>query len=323
MHKTIDVSAACELLRSWDDILILSHQKPDGDTLGSAFALMWALQSLGKRVRVQCHDGFPERYRFIMGDYTPGDFTPRFVVAVDVASPDLLGDLQPLWEQSPDLCIDHHARNSMQARHMLLDRKSPAASQLVYEVIRALPVSLDDKMATAIFTGIATDTGCFRYSNVTARTHHIAGELIEAGADHALANRLMFETNSRARVELEKIVLNSLEYHFGGLCAITMISLEDTNRLQIDESELDGVSAIPRRILGVEVGIVIRETPDYYRVSVRSRGAIDSCGLCMKFGGGGHREAAGCTINGDEPTVRGALLDAVREALQNAGLIPA
>ena len=322
MQGTIDIQSACELLRSWDDVLILSHHRPDGDTLGSAFALMWALQSLGKRVRVECSDPLPERYRFITGDYTPQDFKHRFVVAVDVAGPDLLGSLQPLWEQSPDLCIDHHRRNTMQARHLLIDCDAPAASQVVYELIKALSVPLDCRMATAIFTGIATDTGCFRYANVTARTHHIAGELIDAGADHALVNQLMFETNSRARVELEKIVLNSLEYHFGGLCAIIAISRSEVERLHVEEAELDGISAIPRRIEGVEVGIVLREGDGSYRVSVRTRQKVDSCELCMKFGGGGHKEAGGCTIQGDESAVRGALLAAVREALQEAGLIP-
>jgi len=320
MRKMIDVQTACELLKSWDDILILTHQRPDGDTLGSAFALMWALEALGKRVRVECPDPIPQRYDFIVGEYTPEDFSPRFVVTVDIASSDLLGSLQPVWADKLDLCIDHHLRNDMQPRHLLLDSGVPAAAQLVYQVIKGLPVQLDKKIATAIFFGIATDTGCFRYSGVTAQTHRVAAELIEAGADHVLVNRLMFSTESRARIELDKMVLNALEYHFGGLCAFVAIPMQAIDSLQIEESELDGVSATPIRIQGVEVGIVLREGSGEYRVSVRTRGKVDASVFCAKFGGGGHKEAGGCTIQGDEPTVRTALFAAVSEALQQAGL---
>jgi len=319
MSKKIDLSGACGLLREWDDILILAHQKPDGDTLGSAFALMWALEALGKRTRVECSDPFPENYRVVIGEYEPTPFTPRFVVSVDIANLDLLGRLRETWEGKIDLCIDHHQLNTMGAAHSLIDPTVPATAQLVYQVITALGVAFDQRIAGAIFTGISTDTGCFRYASVTAQTHRIAAEMIEAGARHGEINRIMFDTRSRSLIELDKIILNTLEYHFGGLCALVMITREATRSLGIAEHELDGVSALPRRIQGVEVGLALREIEGGWRVSVRTRESVDSCALCAGFGGGGHKSAGGCTIQGDEQAVRELLLPAVEQALRSAG----
>ncbi|MCL2857560.1 MAG: DHH family phosphoesterase [Oscillospiraceae bacterium] len=322
MSKTINIPGACRLLREHDDVLILAHQKPDGDTLGSAFALMWALEALGKRARVECSDPLPENYRVITGEYAPIAFTPRFVVSVDIANPDLLGRLRESWEGKIDLCIDHHQRNTMDAAHSLIDPTVPATAELVYQIVTELGVSFDTRIAGAIFMGLATDTGCFRYASVTAGTHRIAAEMIEAGARHGEINRIMFDTRSRALIEMDKLILNTLEYHFGGLCAMVIITREATGRLGVVDHELDGVSALPRRIQGVEVGLALREIEGGWRVSVRTRESIDSSALCATFGGGGHKAAGGCTIHGDEQAVRKLLLPAVEDALRNAGLLP-
>ena len=320
MCKKIDVAGACALLREWDDVLILTHQRPDGDALGSAFALMWALEALGKRAGIDCADPIPERYRLIMGEYRPKQFSPRFVVSVDTAGPNLLGHLKASWENRIDLCIDHHRINTISAAYCFVDPEAPATAQLIYEVVAQLGVSFCPSIAGAIYTGLVTDTGCFRYPNVTARTHRIAAEMIEAGAPHGEINRIMFDTRSRAMVELDKILLETLEYHFGGLCALMLVSRKVTERLKIEESDLDGISAVPRRIQGVEVGLILRETPDGYRVSVRTREHVDASALCAVFDGGGHRSAGGCTIVGGEQEVRGALLPAVEQALRDVGL---
>jgi len=319
MSKMIDVAATCELLRGCDDVLIIMHQKPDGDCLGSAFALLWALESIGKRARVECSDEIPERYKAFTGDYTPLDFEPRFIITVDIASAQLLGNLQTAWENRLDLCIDHHRVNTLQPRYKFLNPDVPAAAQLIYQIVKELGIPFDKKTSTAIFAGIVADTGGFRYSSVTAQTFHIAAEMIEAGADHTMVNTVYFDTRSRPLVELDKIIANNLEYHFGGLCALMTIYRADTDRLGVDEADLDGIATIPRRIQGVEAGIVLRENFDSYRVSVRSRNAVDSSVLCAKFGGGGHRGAGGCTIEGDEAAVRQALLPAVGQALREAG----
>jgi len=320
MSKKIDLLGACELLRKWDDILILAHQKPDGDTLGSAFALLWALEALGKRARVECPDPIPGNYQAVFGEYGPVSFPPRFVVSVDIANPDLLGRLRESWEGKIDLCIDHHQLNTMGAAYSLITPEVPATAEIIYRVITALGVAFNERMAGAIFTGISTDTGCFRYASVTAQTHRIAAEMIEAGALHGEINRIMFDTRSRALIELDKIILNSLEYHFGGLCALVVITREATQSLGIADHELDGISSLPRRIQGVEVGLALREIEGGYRVSVRTREEVDSCALCAGFGGGGHKSAGGCTIMGDEQTVRKLLLPAVEQALRRAGL---
>jgi len=322
MSKKIDLHGACELLREHDDILILAHQKPDGDTLGSAFALLWALETLGKRARVECSDPFPANYRVVIGEYSPAQFTPRFVASVDIANPDLLGTLQETWQDKIDLCIDHHQVNTMSAAHSFIDPTAAATAEIAYRIVRELGVPFDCRIAGAVFLGLSTDTGCFRYPNVSAQTHRIAAEMIEAGAPHGEINRVMFETRSRALIELDKLILNTLEYHFGGLCAMVVITREATHSLGIAEHELDGVSAIPRRIEGVEVGIVMREVEGGWRISVRTRDKVDSCALCSNFGGGGHKAAGGCTIREDEQTARKLLLPAIENALIKARLLP-
>ncbi|MCL2578918.1 MAG: DHH family phosphoesterase [Oscillospiraceae bacterium] len=319
MGNLIDTSTACALLREWDEVLILTHQKPDGDTIGSAFALMHALHALGKRARVECSDPLPNHYGFITGNYHPDQFDPRFVVSVDVANPDLFGKLQPVWEDKLDLCIDHHRLNTLNAKYKLLDPEVPSTAQLVYAIIKGLGVAFDRAMATAVFTGVSTDTGCFRYASTTADAHRVAAEMIDAGADHSNINRLMFDTRSRPQIELDKHILSTLEYHFGGLCAMIVVSREATGRLGIEEHELDGLSALPRRIEGVQIGLSLRENFGSYRVSVRTREGVDASALCAKFGGGGHHMAGGCTITGDETAVRQVLLAAVKSSLLEAG----
>jgi len=312
----IDTSAACKLLIQNEDILILTHQCPDGDTLGSAFALLWALERLGKRARVENPDALPERYRFIYGDYIPADFTPRFVVAVDTANPSLLGALEPVWDGRIDLCIDHHKENTINSRYKLLDSASPAAALLVYNIIKELGTGFDPKIATAVFTGLSTDTGCFLFYNVTAGTHRAAAEMIDCGANHSLVNKLMFDTKSKARMELDKTVLETLEYHFGGRCACITVSEEATESLGITEAELDGISAIPRRIEGVIVGLTFREKPGgAYRVSVRTSGGLDASEICAVFGGGGHKNAGGCTITGTLAHVKEVVLREIEKVL--------
>ena len=321
--RTTSLAGACELLHAADDILIITHQKPDGDALGSAFALLWAVEKLGKRGRVECSDPFPERYGYFIGDYSPAEFEPGFVVSVDTASPTLFGSPVELWQDKIDLCIDHHRKNTIKAAHLLLNPEIPATAQIIYMVAKKLGVEICARMADAIFTGITTDTGCFRFSSVTAQTHSIAANLIDSGADHGRINQLMFETRPRALVELDKILLNTMQYHFGGLCAVMVVERDVTEQLGLTESDLDGISIIPRRIQGVEVGVVLRENEDKqgFRVSVRTRDKIDASLLCSKLGGGGHKAAAGCMVEGNIAKALEGILRAVHESLKIAGLL--
>lgn len=320
----IDVKTASSLLRDQDRILILAHQNPDGDTLGASFALLRTLLKMGKKARVRCAGGFSERYRFIYGDYEPDEsFTPAFIAAADVAGLSLLGSLACEYEGNIDLCIDHHKSNTLYARHTLLDVEAPAACQIVYEIIKGLQVEIDDKIADAIFTGLSTDTGCFKYANVTSKTMRVAAEMIDCGARHAKINKLMFDTKSRGMLMIERLMMESLRFYFDGRCGMTFLPADISARFGVAEEELDGISAFPTRIEGVYAGITIRAKPeDTYRVSLRTVSPVDASKICGLFGGGGHVNAAGCTMTGDLDDITSCLLNAVEDELkQKAGFL--
>lgn len=314
----IDVLRAAELLQAADDITILAHQKPDGDTLGASFGLLYALQSIGKRCRVLCSDGYPERYGFIYGSYQPEEFEEQFVVAVDLADAQLMGKLREQYEPRVDLCIDHHLSNSRYAKENLVRPNVAATCELMHRIIMNMGIKLNQQIATAFYTGLSTDTGCFRFGNTTASSHICAAELIGAGADFALVNRLMFETVSLERMKIELKIKSSLELAFGGKCAVMYVTEEMLEGTDVSDYDLEGTANLPRQIEGVEVGILIRErkTEEECRVSLRSSREVDVSKVAAGFGGGGHVRAAGCTLKGTPREVRDALLAGLKDVLE-------
>lgn len=310
---------AAALLRAADHILILSHMKPDGDTLGSAFALAGALRTLGKTVRVSCSDGFPARFDFLYEafdvEHQPA-FEPEFVLAADIASVALLGDENAGWRDRIDLCIDHHPSNEQYAGHLLLDAEAAATAEVVYRVIHALGVPFNRAIAAAVYTGVATDTGCFRYANTTAYTHKVAAEMLDVGIDGFSINRRMFELKTPGRVELERLVRGALEYYLDGKVALMVVTREMTCATGVSDEDMDGISSLPRQIEGVEAGVTVRQRPDdTYRISLRTGELVDASKVCARFGGGGHARAAGCTLSGTSDAVKRQLVDALREVL--------
>lgn len=296
MNERIDVHRACALLQQHDDILLLAHMNPDGDTLGSCFALYYALTGLGKRVRVACSDGFPQRYAFLYPQEPPAEFEPRFIVAADIADEQLFGAALEPYLGRVDLCIDHHPSNTFYARETLLRADAAATAEIVSDVLDGLGAACELRAATCIYTGIATDTGCFRFSNTKARTHTVAARMIACGVDNAAINYAMFSCKTRGRIAVEREVYNTMEYHCGGRCAIVCLTQDLLLRAGADENELDGVSSIPTQIEGVEVGVTLREKGNGFKVSVRTNNIINASDICGKLGGGGHARAAGCFV---------------------------
>lgn len=316
MSERVTASQAARLLDGADHILILTHQFPDGDTLGSGFALCLALRKLGKTVRVACSDPIPEKYEYMTAHIPMPDFEPAYVCAVDVADVKLLGGLS-VYGDRVDLCIDHHGSNVEYAQSLLLDAGCAATAMLIFQVIQQLGVALDKDIAQCLYTGLATDTGCFAYSNTTPRTHRIAAELLEAGCRYKELNKLLFETKSLSVMAAEREALNSLEMHFSGRAALILISRDMLARTGVTESELDGIAAIPRKIEGVEIGITVKERGEReYKISIRTGEQIDACHLCQNFGGGGHARAAGCSIEGSLDEVKTLILGAAGRALE-------
>ncbi len=300
-RNLMSLEAVCEFLRANDDYLILTHKSPDGDTLGSGFALLLILQSMGKKARVICPDPIPEKYGFFVSECeNPESGADKTVVAVDVADKKLLGALCEVYGDEVDLTIDHHLSNTGYAKRTYLDDGAAANCEIIFSIAKMLSAEINELLALCLYTGISTDTGCFRFSNTTEKTFLAAAELMKIGIDAFLVNRLMFETKSKERLALEAEALGNIEYFFGDKCAVIAITKEMYERTGCKDEELEGITTLPRTIEGVLAGITIREKENGgYRVSVRTYAPLDASEICARLGGGGHIRAAGCEFKGD------------------------
>lgn len=318
MKMRIDIARAAELLRENDDILVLCHAHPDGDTLGCGYALMHMLQSLGKRCRLECADEIAPKYSFMAkGLEIFGDFEPKFITAVDVADIKLLSDESAeKYSGRVDLCIDHHGSNTEYAKEFCVDSTAAACAEILCPLADELGVGITPAIANCLYTGISTDTGCFKFSNTTARTHILAARLMECGAEISEINRVFFETKSLSYVQLERLALDSLKMYFGGRCAVITITQDMFAKSGADDNETDAIPGLSRQIEGVEAGITLKEGKDgTFKISVRTHAPIDASAICKTLGGGGHVRAAGCRIRGSRDEAERLVLEQVEKAL--------
>ena len=310
----ISVKECADILRKKDNILILTHANPDGDTLGSGFALCRALMKIGKFCAVINADDIPKKYNYLFDDIVEIKFKPDYVVAVDVATVKLLGGLEEQYKI--DMCIDHHSTNTEYANLLLLE-DAPAACQIMYEVVLALGVEVDKKIADCLYTGLTTDTGCFRYDSTTAQTYRVAADLIDAGADNGRINRIMFETKSKTYARLERLAIESMRFYEHERVAVITVTQEMFQLTGSNAQETEGLAPLTRQIEGVEIGITIQERPDgTCKASIRTFESVNAAKLAACFGGGGHAQAAGCKFDCDVKEARRLLVDKCREMLE-------
>ncbi len=220
----IDIKQCVQLLKEKNDFLILTHAHPDGDTLGSGFALCLALRQIGKNANVINADEFPKKYGYIYENVEKQEFDGKYIVAVDVATETLLGSLQKDFGGKINLCIDHHATNTNYAENILLDGNSASCCEIVFDVINELGATITKTVADCLYTGISTDTGCFRFANTTANTFSVAAELVKYGADNAMINRKMFETKTKTYAHLERLALEGMKFYYDGKVAIITVT---------------------------------------------------------------------------------------------------
>ena len=306
-----------EYLKNTDNSVILTHRYPDGDTLGSAFALCRALRKLGKKSRVIVNGDLAKKFEYLSKDMEEQNFEYQTVVAVDIASVSLLGDLKDEFENIVDVSVDHHAMNAPFAKMTYVDGNAAANTENIYKLVKLLGVEIDKDIANCIYTGICTDTGCFKFTNVTPDTMRIAADLMEIGCDSALINRVMFDTKSMARIRIERAVLNTLTTHSDNKIAVINTTLAMEKETGADDADMDGLAAIPRQIEGVVIGITIKEKGEnHFRVSVRTLDGYNAANICRNFGGGGHIAAGGCSIDGTLEEVKEKILKAAEEELK-------
>ena len=318
MTEELNVQQMADKLCAADNILILCHKNPDGDTVGCAGALYSALVSLGKTAAVLCSDAVPANYAHTELRIFKGEFVPELVVAVDVAGIQLFGENNgvPKYVRHVDCCIDHHAGNSGYADFTLLDAGAAAAAELLYDVVLAMGAEITPHIADCLYTGIATDTGCFRFSSTTAKTHIVAAKLIEAGAHIEELNKKLFDSKPKERVEAERIARDHLEYHLDGRCALIYLTRDEIEGTHVDLADLEELTSLPISIQGVMVGITLRQQESgSYRISVRTANGIDACAIAKRLGGGGHKRAAGCELLGNLENTKSAILAEVESEL--------
>ena len=308
-----------DIFEKHDRFLILTHKSPDGDTLGCGFGLCYFLRKMGKLANVANSDGFPDRYDFMYADYAEQDFEPEYIIAVDVADPTLLGSglLQYQEKDAVDLCIDHHISNKHFAKLTHVEGDSAAAAHILYNIFKTAGTGINDIIAKCLYTGIATDTGCFKYENTTPLTHIAAAELMAYDIDFANVNRKMFDVKSKGRIKIEQIVTGKMEYYLNDRCTMIAITKQLMESCGVAEAEFDGLASIPLSAEGVVLGITIKQRHEnVFKISVRTTDEMDASAFCGFFGGGGHIRAAGCEIHGTLEEVKARLLERAEQVLR-------
>ena len=288
-------------LKEQDHFLILTHRRPDGDTLGTAAGLCALLRKVGKTAYLFENPETTPRYLPYANIYwAPENFVHKTLITVDTADSAILSEGSGAVAQKIDLCIDHHASNTGYAQFTYLDTTAAACGELIVDLAVALQVDLDPEIATPLYVALTTDTGCFQYANTTGKTLFLASQLVFAGAKHVEINKSLFRTKSRGRIALDGVLFSNLQFFFDGkmaACTITNALLEEC---KVVEDDLDDIATVPNLVEGVTIGAVVRElSPGFSKVSLRTApNSINASLVCQGFGGGGHPMAAGCTIAG-------------------------
>lgn len=311
--KRISTSEAVKLLRDNDNFLILTHKRPDGDTLGSAAALASALRRSGKRAWLLRNGGATDKYMpFIQRFFTPRGFTyvNEYIVSVDVASLTMISDRVP---QHIELAIDHHSSNTEFADNLLLDGSRSACGELILEVIEELCGSVTKEEADLLYIALSTDTGCFQYGNTNADSFAAASRLAKYGADIAGLNLLFFRTVSRSRLMLEGMIYSSLLSYKNNKINIAVVTQAMMDACGATENDMDDLASLPGKVEGTVVSALVKEKQDgTSKISLRSTGLVNVSDVCAMFGGGGHAMAAGCEMP-DPPAKAAELLAGILE----------
>ena len=310
---------AAELLRRQDNILILTHRRPDGDTIGCAVGLCAALRELGKTACLLPNADTTALFTpYLEGYLAPEGFAPDFVVSVDIASRGLFPDNAKCWlEKGVDLAIDHHGSNEGFGKENCVDPGRAACGELIYDIIRQWgPVS--PAAALPLYLAVSTDTGCFVYSNTTPDTHRVAAALMDTGIDYRRVNKRHFRTKSFKRLRLESMITQDMELFDNGAIAVAAVSLDMMNALDAREEDAEDIAAFAGQVEGVETAVTIRELrPGECKLSVRTSAGLNASAVCALLGGGGHAAAAGCSVAGSVADAKAAILAAIRQVQQS------
>ena len=309
-----------EEIEKANSIVILTHESPDGDAVGSALAMYLTLKKLGKQADVIIPE-YSNVFRFLPGATEikkEGKEEPYdLAISVDVSTIKRLNGFANYFEDAKvRIQIDHHQANDMFADYNFVNPASPACAQNLILIIENLGVEIDKEIGTCLLTGIITDTGGFKYEGVSAETFEFASELLTKGVNVSEIYKKVLQMKTKANFELRKLIMDRMEFINDEKITFTYITLEDFNKTKAEEGDHEGLVEVGRDIEGVEVSIFLRETENGYKASLRSNNYVNVSDVCIAFNGGGHIRAAGCTINAPLQEAREKIINEVNKYIK-------
>ena len=310
----LTVSETAALLRTFDNVLILTHVRPDGDTVGCAAALCAGLRALGKTAYLLPNPELTDTTTPYFAPYAaPEDFVPEKVVSTDIATVGLFPENAKPYIGRIDLAIDHHPSFESFGNANIVRPEAAACGELMYDILASLgPITAE--IALPLYVAVSTDTGCFAYNNTSAQTHAVAAALMRTGIDFKTVNKVFFRTKTRKRMQLEGAMLSACEFFDRDRVAVLSVPISLMERVQATESDAEDLSALGGQIQDVDCAVTMRELrPDVWKMSVRTGTRINATNVCKMLGGGGHAAAAGCTVEATWPEAKRQILDSIRQ----------
>ncbi|MDE7104797.1 MAG: bifunctional oligoribonuclease/PAP phosphatase NrnA [Ruminococcus sp.] len=291
----ISIKEMAEKLKKYDEYRIVYHIRPDGDCIGSSFALALALKSIGKKCDVVGRDEIPRIHRYMTDKFTMDKLKNPVYIAVDSASAQRIGNFA---DQHFTFCIDHHANTFDSADYRYVEQDCGACSEIIFKLIKSMNIPITKQIADFLYTALITDTLCFRTSDTSVQSFEIAAELTKLGADIYKIGRLNMFIKSAGRFKIENILRDSFHFTCNNQVLTAIITLNDLKTAGVLDSDLEGINSMVEQVEGVRIGFTIRELPDgRSRCSARTNGDISSNEICKIHGGGGHFHAACCELD--------------------------
>ena len=306
----LSARGAAGYLEALDNVLLLTHVRPDGDTIGSAAALCRALRDCGQTAYLLPNPEITATYAPYAAPYwAPEGWQAEHIVSVDIADASLLPENAQSYRDRIELAIDHHPSQTFFARNTCLEADSAACGEIVYEIIQHL-TALTADIALPLYVAVSTDCGGFQYGNTTARTHRIAAALMDV-VDVAAVNKTLFRTKSRVRLAMESRMVADMKLFDHQRVVVMEIPQSLRQEMQATDADIEELSALPALVEGTDCGVTLRELrPGVIKISLRTGPRVDASAVCQRLGGGGHRAAAGATVDGTMDEVRQAVLQA-------------
>jgi phosphoesterase RecJ-like protein len=318
--RSLELERIVDAIRQRQRFVLSSHSRPDGDSIGSQLAMAFALQALGKQAHLVNLDRapapllqFPGVSAIEISDRVSGDYDAAIIMECgDLARTGVAG-----LDRSYVINIDHHPGNTAYGQLNWFDASAAACGEMVLDLIDALGVPLQLDIATHIYLAILTDTGSFHYSSISPRTFEICRRTLEAGVDPVLVARNVYDSNNMGRLKLFGSVLSAMQLDPTGRIAIVYLDHEMAREAGGTYEDTEGLINLPLTVKEIEAVVFFKQTEgDEYRVSMRSKGEVDIGAIAKQFGGGGHKNAAGCTVRGPIETLQKTFVERIDRAIQ-------